>query len=264
MNAVKKGIFAGFLFFCVGTAGAGLVDCPLDAIQADLINNMAAAEYAPQNGYSYSFINGARDISDGSDFAAVRSAFQTWINEPSSALWAAEKASRAAFTPGKMNWQNDISWIAPTATEADPWGNVLNLSDRMIAVVMTWYNGATGAVLERDIYFNDVDMNWRTDSDGQDQGGFFVEHVALHEIGHIFGLQDVYNPGQPGWEEWMGSGHDGLTMYGYSSWLDEDVTLHETDIAAMAMLHPSTAIPEPETLPLFGLAAGFFLVTRKR
>lgn len=265
MATGKERMVLGLLLVCSWPAFGGLVECRWDAISMDQIGSMQMDGIVPDNGYSYSFVNGARDIGDGSDFGAVRNAFQTWIDEPSSALWAAERASQRSFTPGQMNSQNDISWIGPTATEADPWSHVLGLSDRTIAVVLTWYHGATRRVVERDLYFNDVDMHWRTNSDGLEEGGFFVEHIALHEIGHVFGLRDVYNPGQEGWEEWMGSGNQTLAMYGYSSWLNEDVTLHEADIAAITMLHPSSSsVPEAGTLPLFGLAAGIFLVTRKR
>ena len=263
MTAGKDRMILGLLVLCPGLAIAGLVECQWDAIGMDQIGNVAISNLIAEPGYTYSFVDGARGISDGSDFGAVRNAFQTWIDQPDSALWSVEKASQRSFTPGKMNYQNDISWIAATATEADPWSDVLNLSDRAIAVVMTWYNGATRRVVERDVYFNDVDMHWRTGSDGLEDGGYFVEHIALHEIGHVFGLGDVYNPGQSGWEEWMGSGNQTLTMYGYSSWYNEDVTLHESDIAAMALLHPSS-VPEARSLPLFSLAAGIFLVTRKR
>lgn len=263
MAAGIKRIVLGLLVIGPGLAMAGLVECQWDAISMDQVGNMQFDDFIPQNGYSYSFVNGARDITDGSDFGAVRNAFQTWITEPSSALWASEKTAQRSFTPGTMNYQNDISWISPTAAEEDPWSNLLHLSDQTIAVVLTWYNEATRRVVERDIYFNDVDMHWRTQSDGLEQGGYFVEHIALHEIGHIFGLKDVYNPGQTAWEEWMGSDNQTLAMYGYSSWLNEDVTLDQADIAAMALLHPSS-VPEPRSLSLMSLAAGIFLVTRKR
>ena len=263
MTAGIKRIALSFLLLGQGLVFGGLVECQWDPISMDRIGDMAIDDFVPQNGYSYSFVNGSRDITDGSDFTAVREAFGTWIQEPGSNLWASEGTGSRSFTPGEMNHQNDISWISATAGDSDPWSNLLQLSNQIIAVVMTWYNTATRQVVERDIYFNDVDMHWRTDSDGEESGGYNVEHIALHEIGHIFGLKDVYNPGEPGWESWMGSGNQGLTMYGYSSWQNNDVTLDEASLAAMALLHPS-AVPEAGSVSLFGLAAGILLVTRRR
>jgi hypothetical protein len=122
---------------------------------------------------------------------------------------------------------------------------------------------ASGRILERDLYFNDVSIHWRTESDGYEDGGYFIEHIALHEIGHLFGLRDIYNPGQSGWKEWMGSGNQVLAMYGYSSWQNEGVTLHQTDIVAMAMLHPAS-VPEPGSLSLLTVAAGLFWAISRR
>lgn len=259
----KEWIGLFFVLICSGFTLAGLAECPLESAGPEQLSKMQITQFIPSNGYSYSFVNGARDISDGSDFDAVRQAFGMWIGQPTSALWAVETTRQTRFTPGRMNHRNEISWISPTAGDSNPWDHRLNLPDEMLAVVMVWIEPTTRRVLERDLYFNDVAFRWRTDSDGCQDGGYFVEHIALHEIGHLFGLRDVYNPGQSGWQDWMGSGNQVLTMYGYSSWQNEIVTLHETDIAAMALLHP-VSVPESGSLPLFSLAAGLFLVTSRR
>ena len=255
----KNGIIFVLVLTAGLSAGAGLVEMTASYISLDQVGNMAIANLIAEPGYTYTFGSGARGISDGSEFDAVRRAFGTWIAEPASAVWALEENTGGGLTPGVRNRRNDVSWISPTAQNPDPWSGLLGLSEKIISAVFIWYDALTGGILERDLYFNDVNMSWRTGTDGPEEGGFFVEHIALHEIGHIFGLRDVYDPGQPGWEEWMGFGNEDLTMYGYAGWRDEDVTLSAIDIAAMAALHPAS-VPEPRSLSLFGLAAGIVLI----
>lgn len=247
----------------VSVADAQLIVCT-EFITLENVGNMAQTDYTPRSDYVYRFVNGAEGISDGSDYQAVRNALGIWVNQPTSDLNASEITRSVSFTPGTKNGYNDIAWISSGYGYANPWADLLGFSNNAIATVVTWYSSWNGAIKERDMYFNDVDFDWRTDSDGQQSGGFHVGHIALHEAGHIFGLKDVYNPGQPGWESWMGSGNEGLTMYGYSSWMDEDMALSAVDIAATAELFPSAAaVPEPQTAVLFVMAGCILFVVRK-
>ncbi len=248
----------------VQTAAAQLEEVVMqtESISLNNVDRMTGSDYNPRNDYTFRFVNGASDISDGSDFEAVRNAFETWVNLPSADLRVSEVIGTAGFTPGSINGTNDISWIDSGYGYEDPWTDMLGLSHNAIAVVMTWYSPVSGTVLERDMYFNDINFDWRTDSDGLQSGGFYVEHIALHEAGHIYGLNDLYDPGQSGWQEWMGSGNKGLTMYGYSSWWNEDTTLSEFDVAAISSLY-ATAVPEPDSAILF-MMAGVILVAVRR
>ena len=260
---LKKTGLAVLLFVLVTTAAVlGQLSVCVEFITTDNIGQMAASNYIPQSDYTYRFVNGASDVSDGSDYAAVRNAFSTWIDLPSSDLSVTETSKSVSFTPGTRNGYNDISWIGSGYGYNDPWSDLLSFSNSALAVVVTWYSSYSGIVRERDLYFNDVDYSWRTDSDGVQVGGFYVEDIALHEIGHIYGLKDVYNPGQPGWQAWMGSNNNYLTMYGYSSWTNEDVMLSDIDILAMADLHPS-AVPEPNAAIMFAMAGGILIFVRK-
>lgn len=231
----------------------------LDYITGENIASMVQSVFTPQAGYEFEFIVGTGDISDGSDFGAVRNAFNTWVNLPDSALSITETTYDHTITLGSANGQNEISWIPYTGTNW--WVDVLKYSPSTIGVAVTWYDQISGVVTERDVHFNDTYMYWYTDSDGASAANnpFYVEHIALHEEGHIFGLTDVYNPGQSGYQSWMGSDNANLTMYGYAASLNEDVTLTDVDIAAMALAHP---VPEPATLCLLG--AGIFALLRKK
>ncbi len=264
MDMRKTGLGILFVVLMFAAAASAQLSMCVEYITVDNIGRMSASNYTPQNDYDFRFVNGSSDVSDGSDFAAVRNAFDTWVDLPSSDLSVNEVRSRADFTPGSRNGYNDISWIDSGYGYADPWTDLLEFSDYALAVVVTWYSSYSGAVRERDMYFNDVDYSWRTDSDGTQSGGFYVEDIALHEIGHIYGLKDVYNPGQPGWQEWMGSGNESLTMYGYSSWWNVDTTLSDIDILAMAELFPDAmAIPEPKAAIMFMMAGGILFFVRK-
>ena len=233
-----------------------------DYIAWDNIGGMVTSSFIPESSYSFSFAYGSKDISDGSDFESVRRAFGTWIDLPSSSIFASERAlsGEPSFSPG--NGQNEISWVGYDREGVDIWHDVLEFSSSTIAVVMTWYIEQTGKVVERDMYFNDVDMSWFTDTDGV-VNGFYVEHIALHEVGHIYGLKDIYNPGQPGYEEWMGEGNSSLAMYGYSHPANMGITLTAVDIEAMALAHPAS-LPEPRTAMLFGLMGGLIVVRTER
>ena len=264
MDLRKTGLAITFLISMFTSTAMSQLSMCVEYITADNIGRMSASDYTPRNDYDFRFVNGSRDVSDGSDFAAVRNAFGTWVDLPSSDLGGNEIRSRADFTPGSMNGYNDISWIDSGYGYSDPWSDLLQFSDYALAVVVTWYSTSSGNVKERDMYFNDVDYSWRTDSDGAQSGGFYVEDIALHEIGHVYGLKDVYNPGQSGWQEWMGSGNESLTMYGYSSWWNEDTTLSDIDILAVADLFPAAvAVPEPKAAIMFMMAGGILFFVRK-
>ena len=174
-----------------------------------------------------------------------------------------ESTRQYDFTTGVGNFKNEISWVgADQFGYNNPWADLLGYSNQTIAVAVTWYY-SSGTVAERDLYFNDVNFDWRTDTDGVQNGGYNVEHIALHEIGHLYGLVDVYNPDSPYYESWMGTGNDDMTMYGYSAWYDNDVTLSEMDSWAMSLLHPSFLVPEANPAILFMMAGGILFFVRK-
>ncbi|HOK66513.1 MAG TPA: hypothetical protein PK054_08730 [Anaerohalosphaeraceae bacterium] len=257
MNQLKWAVFLLGFFGGISFGGIAVLDVQKDEA---FLKNMRMSGLLVSSGYTYSFIRGSRYITDGSDYQAVQNAFQKWTSA-NSYLWAVEVPSKGNFTPGRRNGRNEIAWISPTEKESNPWKNVLNLPDTILAVVKVWVESATNRVIERDLYFNDVTVSWRTGSDG-DEGGFWVERVALHEIGHLFGLRDVYNPGQKGWEGWMGEGNELLTMYGYSSRWDETAAVHPVESAALAFVYFS--VPEPRSMPVFALAAAMFFIPRRR
>ncbi len=58
--------------------------------------------------------------------------------------------------------------------------------DRTLAATSFFTDSTTGEIVESDIFFNSA-FTWST-SDAGVSGRFDVESIALHEIGHLFGL----------------------------------------------------------------------------
>lgn len=265
MMTTKKTVWTITIAFLalIGTLQAQLA-LHLDYISFDNIGRIAETDFVPVNHFNYRFINGASDISDGSDYDAVRNAFDTWVDDPLSNLSSYESTRMFDFTPGESNFKNDVSWVGSGQFGYNnPWRDLLGYSNRTLAVALTWYYPSTGIVAERDLYFNDVNYDWRTGTDGVHDGGFSVEHIALHEIGHLYGLRDVYNSDSPYYESWMGTGNEDLTMYGYSGWYNNDISLSDYDAWAMSLLHPSFMVPEANPAIMFVMAGGILFFVRK-
>jgi hypothetical protein len=58
--------------------------------------------------------------------------------------------------------------------------------DRTLAATNFFIDSVTGEIVESDIFFNTT-FSWSTAASGE-SGRFDVESIALHEIGHLFGL----------------------------------------------------------------------------
>lgn len=98
----------------------------------------------------------------------------------------------------------------------------------VIAVTYIWFS--TGSwIAETDIRFNTsftwncqgTPGNWEMD----------VQNIATHELGHCFGLDDLY-----GW------GDSEKTMYGYADYGEtKKRTLHQDDIDGICAVYPAMA-----------------------
>ncbi len=146
---------------------------------------------------------------------------------------------------GGLNGDNELSWVETGWQSIGGFG----LSPDAIGVAVTWYYTDTLVQVESDIFFNDENFSWYTNTDDSGLEQEFVEHIVLHELGHGFSLADLYDPADAD-----------RTMYGYSEYRNEDVTLHAGDIAALEYAYP---IPEPGVVLLVGLG-GLALLRKRR
>jgi hypothetical protein len=126
--------------------------------------------------------DGSADISNGSDLDAVRDGFKAWQAIECSAVEFEEKGyttNRNLTAVGDMNGKNELAWI-----EGNEWPH----GEYVLGVTGPIY-GLNGIIVEADIGFNGLDYRWSTSGTPSFGNVQDVLNVAIHEEGHMFGLQ---------------------------------------------------------------------------
>lgn len=166
--------------------------------------------------------NGAPDISDGSDIKAIHASFDDWEAVSCSALTFQflGNTSNKSVLPisGQTNGKNELVFVNDSKWTFGQY--VLGVTSPLY-----YYDGA---IFEADIAFNGYLQSWST------TGNYWkvdVKSVAIHEIGHFFGLQHVlygYDPNDP------------PTMAPAADPYGKTATLHADDKAGACFLYPAS------------------------
>jgi hypothetical protein len=142
--------------------------------------------------------------------AAFQGALDTWDAATAAEIGGAVTLGGSGAQAGTLDGLHQFGWKP--------------LSSGTIAVTITWFAPTIARpAIESDAAYNSG-YAWRLDGSA---GGFDLQHIATHEVGHTFGLADLY------------SGADScLTMYGYGSTGQTHArTLGDGDITGLRVLY---------------------------
>lgn len=167
---------------------------------------------------------GSDNLTSEESLLGVRRAFDSWVDVGCSALTFEELGDApnpaTSLLIGKVaNGINEVVWV-----EDDSWATNIT-GQYTLAVTLPLHDSDTGHMIEADIVFNGYQYSWKLDSGG----GTDLEGVALHEIGHMFGMQHnlLYDNVQP------------PTMAPYISGQNKSRTLELDDEMGVCFLYPA-------------------------
>jgi len=162
--------------------------------------------------------------------SAIQDAFETWDDLDQLKYKRKRKGSIPDNWGGPPDGLNNNVWIAAN------WEGITGADENTIAITRVRYNAITGEMTDVDIAYNDQDFDWSNPT--PESGDMDPQNVATHEAGHVSGLGDIFNPGNPGYVSQMGDGNELQTMYGLIA--EEEIdkrTLNSGDIAGIEYIY---------------------------
>jgi hypothetical protein len=149
--------------------------------------------YFPNAKYKFHFYSGTKDIPGDLEFDAIRNAIKTWNSLKGFSFRIEEEPKPWPESPlicGPLGLVPDShSHIGWKHMDTSLFDTCFGFGTSALAVTHLVPSLYSVEIVEADIIFND-DKTWALD-EGKDV--YDVETVALHELGHVISLGDLYN-----------------------------------------------------------------------
>ena len=138
---------------------------------------------------------GAKGITDGSDFTAVRQSFNTWTQVGCASVTFADKGLTDRTTTGNALQPDPTAFTPLVVFRGSQWNADGNHPSDVIALTTNIFNTDTGEILHSDIELNNENFTFTTFDPPSPLIQTDIRNTLTHEAGHFLGLDHSADPG---------------------------------------------------------------------